>query len=112
MTEVVLDQIVGLIILIAAIFYNKYPPRKINSLYGYRTLRSMKNKANWEYSNRLGATYMLWVGVLSVVVGTAITMLIDSEYTGIINVIITCVALIGTIPVIESKLKKFEQKQM
>ena len=29
----------------------KFPPKKINHLYGYRTQRSMKNQATWEAAN-------------------------------------------------------------
>ena len=29
----------------------KFPPKKINHLYGYRTQRSMKNQASWEAAN-------------------------------------------------------------
>ena len=29
----------------------KFPPKKINHLYGYRTQWSMKNEATWEAAN-------------------------------------------------------------
>ena len=29
----------------------KFPPKKINHLYGYRTQRSMKNQSTWEAAN-------------------------------------------------------------
>ena len=32
-------------------FLKKFPPKKINHLYGYRTQRSMKNQATWEAAN-------------------------------------------------------------
>lgn len=40
----------GLLFLLSVIFYF-FPPKKINSLYGYRTYRSMLNDDIWQFSN-------------------------------------------------------------
>ena len=51
----------GLIFIVAAIITSKYPPKNINSVYGYRTKRSMLSKERWdfaqEYSNNLMSKY-------------------------------------------------------
>lgn len=37
----------------------KHPPKKINGLIGYRTVRSMKNKDTWQFAH--AACGRLWV---------------------------------------------------
>lgn len=40
----------GLLFLISIIFF-KFPPKKINSLYGYRTPKAMQNQQIWDFAN-------------------------------------------------------------
>ena len=40
----------GLLFALSIIFYF-FPPKKINSLYGYRTNRSMLNQDIWDFAN-------------------------------------------------------------
>ena len=40
----------GLLFLLSIVFW-KFPPKKINNLYGYRTHRSMLNNDIWDFSN-------------------------------------------------------------
>lgn len=40
----------GLMFVISLIFYF-FPPKKINSLYGYRTHRTMTNEGIWNFAN-------------------------------------------------------------
>lgn len=110
MIDIILDQIVGIIILIAAFFYIKYQPKRVNSYYGFRTARSMKNDKNWEYSNKLAAKYMLVVGILSLIIGVPFSVYSKSEYAGMANMIVTIIGLVAIIPIIDNKLKKLEQE--
>lgn len=48
----------ALLVLLAWIFYKKQP-KSINSLYGYRTPRSMKNQQTWEAANTYSSVFML-----------------------------------------------------
>ena len=41
----------GLLFLMSIIFYF-FPPKKINSLYGYRTNRTMLNETIWNFANK------------------------------------------------------------
>lgn len=43
------------IILISKLF----TPKDINSLYGYRTANSMKNKANWDFAQKYSTNLLL-----------------------------------------------------
>ena len=48
----------GLLFLMSVIFYF-FPPKKINSLYGYRTHRTMQNDDVWNFANSLFNTTLL-----------------------------------------------------
>ena len=41
----------GLLFLVSILFW-KFPPKKINKLYGYRTFRTMQNIDIWNFANR------------------------------------------------------------
>ncbi|KEY19005.1 SdpI family protein [Kaistella antarctica] len=53
---------VGLIFIFAGLLMFYLPPKKINSLYGYRTTSSMKNQDRWNFAQRLSAIEMLKLG--------------------------------------------------
>ena len=40
----------GIIFIVTSIVISKYPPKKINSIYGYRTRSSMKSKERWDFA--------------------------------------------------------------
>ena len=48
----------GFLILFAT-FYKFFPPKKINWLYGYRTIQARKNQDVWKFANKTGGTCML-----------------------------------------------------
>tara|TARA_R110002050_G_scaffold43127_1_gene103617 strand:+ start:8584 stop:8940 length:357 start_codon:yes stop_codon:yes gene_type:complete len=43
----------GLFLLLVALLTFLFPAKKPNHLYGYRTDRSMRNRANWKFAQRL-----------------------------------------------------------
>jgi uncharacterized membrane protein len=48
----------GLLFLLSIIFY-KFPPKKINNLYGYRTHKTMLNLEIWNYANTVFSRNLL-----------------------------------------------------
>ncbi len=68
----------------------KYPPKNINSFYGYRTNRSMKNVDTWQEANTYTNRLFVPVGIL-----TLITVLISAILPGVplgrVTTITTCV---------------------
>lgn len=57
----------GLLFLMSLIFYF-FPPKKINSLYGYRTHRTMSNQEIWDFANTVFNKNLLIYAALSFVV--------------------------------------------
>lgn len=54
----------GLIFIIAGFIMLKFPPKKINSLYGYRTSSSMKNQKRWDFAQNKSSKAMIKLGFL------------------------------------------------
>lgn len=49
----------GIIFLIAGIISYKFPAKKINDLYGYRTSTSMRSQERWEFAQKYSAMQMI-----------------------------------------------------
>lgn len=56
--------IVSLVFLVGGLLMAKYPPKKINPLYGYRTRRSMQSPEAWKYAQRLSSRKMVLCGMV------------------------------------------------
>lgn len=55
----------GLIFVLVGFFVLKFPPKKINSLYGYRTSSSMSSQEKWDFAQKYSAHLMVkWGGIL------------------------------------------------
>lgn len=57
----------GLIFFLVALIMYYYPPKNINSLYGYRTSSSMKSQERWEFSQRFSSLRMIEGGLFLMV---------------------------------------------
>tara|TARA_B100000795_G_scaffold269619_1_gene259602 strand:- start:1046 stop:1390 length:345 start_codon:yes stop_codon:yes gene_type:complete len=54
----------GLLFLLSIIFW-KFPPKKINNLYGYRTFKAMQNEDIWNFANTIFNKNLLMYAGLS-----------------------------------------------
>lgn len=52
----------GIIFIITGWIMQKYPPKKINDFYGYRTSRSKKSQEHWDFAQKESAKYIIQVG--------------------------------------------------
>ncbi len=52
----------GLIYIITGQLVLRYPPKKINDFYGYRTSRSKKSQAHWDYAQKESSKYIIQSG--------------------------------------------------
>lgn len=67
----------GLLMGAAGILVTLFPPKSINSLYGYRTKRSMADEFQWKEGNRFSALLMILFGLLMAAAGFAGSLLIQ-----------------------------------
>lgn len=55
--------IMGPLLLIIALLIKRFPPRKINAFYGYRTRRSMQSQKAWDEANAYSSRGLIVVAV-------------------------------------------------
>lgn len=62
------DNMAGLVsgglMIIVGILIKQFPPKSINSVYGYRTRRSMSDQRLWNEANRYSASLMILSGLV------------------------------------------------
>ncbi len=68
----------GLLFLLSIIFW-KFPPKKINNLYGYRTHKAMQNEEIWAFANIVFNKNLLIYSGVSFIAG----LLLANFYSGI-----------------------------
>ncbi|UQB69434.1 SdpI family protein [Epilithonimonas zeae] len=62
-------NIIGFIFILAGLIQMIFPPKKINSLYGYRTPRSMKNIEVWNFAQKLSSKILILIGFFLILFG-------------------------------------------
>ena len=78
--------LVGLFFSLAALITMKFPPKKINGIYGYRTSRSMKSQENWDIAQRYSSRLMLKQGLVMLAIGGMLIVLpIPDEVSAVIS---------------------------
>jgi len=82
--------------IILGYIYWKWPPKKINQIYGYRTRRSMKNQEIWDYANKIGAQAIIYTGIITMSFGL-IPLFIDWEHAHFIPLFVMLISLLGTV---------------
>ena len=104
-----------LILILGIIFRNA--STKINYIYGYRTVMSMKNQETWEFANKYYGLICIRMGIMFTILGlilSLITMNFSENVQGITMIIwltVETIAIIITIIPVEKALKKnFDEK--
>lgn len=93
------------------LFYYK-TPKRINSVYGYRTKMSRKNRHTWEFAHQYcGRVWMLVGGGMLLVSVVCMKMVLDANVDTIgmwggVLVMVQCVLMILSIPLTERALRK------
>lgn len=65
----ILDALTGIIFIIVGLMMLKYPPKEINSLYGYRTKKSMKSQEAWNFAQIYSSKLIIKAGLFLSLVG-------------------------------------------
>lgn len=60
---------VSILFIVFGFILMKYPPKSINSMYGYRTPFSMKNQDTWDISQKHSGFLMIILGIINGIVG-------------------------------------------
>lgn len=95
--------VLGLIFFIVGLIQLKFPPKKINHTYGYRTKSSMQSQEIWEFAQQFSAKEMIKGGVFFfLLAGIGIVVKLNE----ILSTSIMLVVLIGFMIFIFSRTEK------
>jgi uncharacterized membrane protein len=98
--------LVGLVFSLAAFISIKFPPKKINGIYGYRTSKSMKSQENWDTAQRYSSRLMLKQGLgILAIAGLLNVLPLPEEVAEIISVALLILSVIVLFVQTEKKLK-------
>jgi uncharacterized membrane protein len=98
--------IVGFVFAVAAFITLKFPPKKINSFYGYRTSRSMKNQENWDLAQRFSSQLMLKQGLIMLLLAFILAVLpVPIEIATLISLLLLLMSVINLFVQTEKRLK-------
>ena len=104
--EIILLGITGPLFIVLGWYFAKFPPKKINHFYGYRTSRSMKSQEAWDFAQVYGAKKMVWAGWVMLAVGVMMFPLPFSENVkAVLSVVTTVSVSVWMIVVTEKALK-------
>jgi uncharacterized membrane protein len=70
----------GLLFLISIIFW-KFPPKKVNRIYGYRTPKAIQNQEIWDFANTTFNSNLLIYAGISFLAGLAFVTFLEAELT-------------------------------
>ena len=96
----------SLIVILAGLIWQQFPPKKINYLYGYRTQRSMKNQQTWDYANRIGPVMFIKTGSYLLLISVLAYWLSEPTEAILISGLTLVVGLIAGVIACERKLEK------
>lgn len=96
------------IYILAAILMLKYPPKNINSLYGYRTNRSRKSQESWDFAQKYSAKKMIVFSVVLIILAIFGLKISFNEAIDV-SIGIALILLACIVPLVQTE-KKLKEK--
>lgn len=99
------------IIILIGYLMNKYPPKKVNWIVGYRTRKAMKDENVWKKANEYCGALWIKIGLIMFVISlmlcvlTYLKVIVLSE--AFLTVIVLCqvIPLLFSVILVEKKIK-------
>lgn len=96
----------GPLMLILGYLYKRFPPKKVNHWYGYRTSRSMKSQEAWNCANCYSANAFIIIALLTCFVQLVCYTLLEGESAILWAAGFMTIGVLAVIPLTEFHLKK------
>lgn len=99
--------LIGILFMLGGFAMLKFPPRKINWFYGYRTPCAMKNQKRWDFAQKYSAKLMIKLGGLSILL-SAIGFFYhpEPEVAGILGIIFLIGVPLAFVIKVETAIKR------
>lgn len=96
----------GTVFIVVSVITYFFPPKKINSFYGYRTNRSMQSQEKWDFAQKYATRQMLIGGVFMILAGVVNFFFDLNIEKGISGLAILLIVVAYIFYTTELKLKK------
>lgn len=90
-----LSAFVSIVFLITGFIMYKFPPKKINYLYGYRTNASMKSQERWDFSQKYSSIQMMFTSIKLFILSLILPWFNESFITNIFLQIVIVIVAVG-----------------
>lgn len=100
--------ILAIFILFLGVLLKIYPPKNINPYYGYRTIRSIKNKENWRIANKVYSDLLMKFSFSTIFLQIIFYLFFNGLISLIIASLLWIFSIFFPIYLTEKKLKKRE----
>lgn len=108
-SAIVVCLLCGLIYLILGWAMKKFPPKKINDYYGYRTRRSKISQKHWDFAQKESVKHIIQAGYYSILCSSLFILFpFEESHVWIAVTITTLLPLISVIQTEKALKKKFE----
>lgn len=97
-----MNLLIPLLMLIIGIVFIVRPPKNINTIYGYRTHRSMINLDTWAFAHKYCGKIWIVIGSIMLPICLVIMLLIMKEDSSIVGLLGTFLTIIEIVPLIYS----------
>ncbi len=104
--SMLIHLLLGPLLLLIALLYFCFPPKRINWFYGYRTSRSMRSQQAWDDSNRYSSRLLLRIALLVCLFQSAALLFVGAMHAILPAVIILTLAVLAVIPLTERRLRR------
>lgn len=105
-TLFLLPFLIGFTFVLAAYIQTKFPPKKINHAYGYRTARAMKSEEAWKFAQSYSARIMTKMGLFLIFISFTGFLVDPGSLAGVlIGLGLMTVSIIYLFTKIESAIK-------
>lgn len=106
MKILVLNLMLGPLMLVLAVLFKRFPAKKINHIYGYRTPRSMKSQEAWDCANRYSSNAFVIIAALICLVQIVLWSLLPPNDAILWITGVLVAGVIAVIPLTEWHLRK------
>jgi len=94
-TLFLIPLLVEVIFILVALIIQKFPPKKINWLYGYRSKSSMKTKECWNFAQRYSSKLLMYCGLGLAIFSTfGLLYKVSDRRRVVISIILIVIAVI------------------
>lgn len=100
--------VVGIILVIIGAAFTLFPSKKINALYGYRSVKAEETTELWQYAQRVSGRYFLLFGALMAAIGWVLRVTGNTNFF-LIEMMLLVFPIMPIFLLTEQQLRKYEQ---